>query len=225
MPGDDEDFDVDKYLRIEANQFTQEQTLNNLLKLIASHPPPSPLELLSHPPKIYISLQPDLQYIKSYYRRQSLLLHPDKNKHPRAQECFEALKKAETEISDEEKRKGLVAVLRDARDGVLHKRGIKLEGGDAQQDDLALDEKLTTEIRLEVRRILKDQTQRAQLRMKNEFDRRATEAEEQLKERKRKQEHDKLWEETREERVGNWRTFVKKGGAKKKKKKGSEFDY
>lgn len=43
-----------------------------------------------------------------------------------------------------------------------------------------------------------------------------------LEERKRKRDHEKKWEDTREQRIGSWRDFqkgVKKGEEQKKKKK------
>lgn len=46
--------------------------------------------------------------------------------------------------------------------------------------------------------------------------------EEELEARKRKREHEKVWEDTREERIGSWRDFQKghkKGGDGDKKKK------
>ena len=45
---------------------------------------------------------------------------------------------------------------------------------------------------------------------------------EQLEERKRKRDHEKKWEETRDERIGSWRDFqkgVKKEGGKEGKVK------
>ena len=56
----------------------------------------------------------------------------------------------------------------------------------------------------------------------------AQKAEQVEKERKRKAEEDKLWEETREQRVNNWRDFQTKknssnSSARKKKKVGNEF--
>jgi DnaJ family protein C protein 8 len=44
------------------------------------------------------------------------------------------------------------------------------------------------------------------------------EAEKAAQEAKRKREAEKEWEDTREERVGNWRNFSKTGPEKKKKK-------
>lgn len=39
------------------------------------------------------------------YRKKSLLIHPDRFKHPRGPEAFDLLKKAQTELLDAEKRK------------------------------------------------------------------------------------------------------------------------
>jgi len=63
----------------------------------------NPLEVLEIPPSRYLQLTP--KDVKIIYRKKSLLLHPDKCKHPRAQEAFDVLKKAETSLTDE-KQKG-----------------------------------------------------------------------------------------------------------------------
>ncbi|TPX65180.1 hypothetical protein SpCBS45565_g05333 [Spizellomyces sp. 'palustris'] len=215
---DDDDFDVDKYLRLEANTFNQDQEVDRILKLHTQTR--NPLEILDHPPSVFITLQVDERAVKVSYRKRSLLLHPDKCKHPRAQETFEILKKAESELMDEEKRKTLIGFVTDARDGIFQKRGIKgpVVVTEERWKTMMNDKELIAAIRMETRRMFAEDESRIKMRMKNEFDRRAAEAEQKLQERKQKQEHDKLWEETREERVGNWRQFMKKGAKKKKRK-------
>ncbi|KAI8920339.1 hypothetical protein PhCBS80983_g01530 [Powellomyces hirtus] len=218
MAQDDDDFDVDTYLRVEATGFNQDKEVERILKMQATTR--NPLEILDHPPGVYIFLKVEDRAVKVSFRKKSLLLHPDKCKHERAQETFEILKKAETEVMDEEKRKVLVGFVRDARDSVLRRKGIKgpVEEGEPRWEAMAQDVELVNLIKLEARKMFLDDQNRVKLRMKNEFDRRATDAEEKLNERKRKLEHDKAWEATREERVGNWRDFMKKGGKKKVKK-------
>ena len=44
-------------------------------------------------------------FIDKIYRKKSLMIHPDRFKHPRGPEAFDLLKKAETELLDKEKRK------------------------------------------------------------------------------------------------------------------------
>ena len=67
---------------------------------------------------------PTIEEIKKRYRQRSLLIHPDKIKHPRGVEAFDLLKKvrllgpgqrltgqASTELEDEKKRKDLDQVV------------------------------------------------------------------------------------------------------------------
>ncbi|KAJ3044920.1 hypothetical protein HDV00_000202 [Rhizophlyctis rosea] len=229
-----DNFDIDTYLRTQSTGFNQDREVDRILTLASETR--NPLELLELPPSSWTTLYIDLSSVKKNYRRRSLLLHPDKCKHPRAQEAFDVLKKAEAEITDDEKRPNLLALLRDARDAVFKRRGIRIppppppkhlekaagEGGEAKQEgpdpSIPTDPKLADEVRLEARRIMRDVELRDKIRLKNDVERKMTEAEEKVNERKRKMEHDKLWEETREERVGNWRQFVQKGGPAKKKK-------
>lgn len=177
------------------------------------------MEILDHPPSVYITLEVEERAVKVNYRKKSLLLHPDKCRHPRAQETFEIVKKAEGELMDAEKRKSLLSFVRDARDSVFKRKGIK---GPVTEEDVwkkrMEDQVLISAIKIETRRMFAEEENKIKLRLKNEFDRRATEAEEKANERKRKAEHEKLWEETRDERVGNWRQFMKKGAKKKKRK-------
>ncbi|KAI8593973.1 hypothetical protein BDZ88DRAFT_402157 [Geranomyces variabilis] len=224
MAKDEDDFDVDTYLRLEATSFNQDTEVERILRMQGITR--NPLEILDHPPSVYLTLKIEERAIKMAFRKKSLLLHPDKCKHPRAQDSFEILKKAETEVMDKAKHPGLLGFVRDARDTVFRKRNISLAS--AEEDNpkypaLLADGALIEEIKIEARKMFTEDTTRLQLRMKNEFDRRATEAEEKLTERKRKAEHDKAWEETREERVGSWRNFVKKGGKKKAKKTADEM--
>ncbi|KAI8821617.1 uncharacterized protein EV422DRAFT_556337 [Fimicolochytrium jonesii] len=214
---DVDDFDVDTFLRLESTGFNQDKEVERILKLHATTK--NPLEILEHPLSVYITLNIDERATRVAFRKKSLLLHPDKCKHPRAQESFDILKKAETEVMDDEKRKSLLSFLRDSRDAVLRRQGIQgpVDEQEPRWQEMMKDDKLCNVIKLEMRRLFTEDEGRLRLRMKNEFDRRATEAEEKLLERKRKAEHDKLWEETRDARVGSWRNFVKKGPKKLKK--------
>ena len=74
-----------------------------------------------------------------------------------------------------------------------------------------------------VKWVLADMEERRKRQMKaqmQEEGRQQRREEEELAERKRKREHEVDWEKTREQRIGSWREFQKKGeGAKGKKKK------
>ncbi|KAJ3279115.1 hypothetical protein HK104_001733 [Borealophlyctis nickersoniae] len=231
---DDDDFDVDTYLRTQSNAFNQDKEVEELLALHAQTN--NPLELLNLPPSAWTTLVIDLPSVKKQYRRRSLLLHPDKCKHPKAQEAFDVLKKAEAELTDDEKRPGLLVLVRDARDAVFRKKGLKIPPPPLRPGvkptpeeekalkEIPVDPNLADEIRLEARKIIQDMQMRDRLRLKNDVERKMSEAEKLAGEKKRKQEHDKLWEETRDSRVGNWRKFMK-DGAKKKKRKNDNDPY
>lgn len=53
--------------------------------------------------------------VKKAYRKSSLMVHPDKCKHPKAQDAFETLGQAQQQLNNEEKMKELIYVLTLAR--------------------------------------------------------------------------------------------------------------
>ena len=53
--------------------------------------------------------------VKRAYRKSSLMVHPDKCKHPKAQDAFETLGQAQQQINNEDKMKELIYVLTLAR--------------------------------------------------------------------------------------------------------------
>ncbi|KAI9481162.1 MAG: hypothetical protein EXX96DRAFT_565637 [Benjaminiella poitrasii] len=71
--------------------------------------------------------RPDPKTIKAIYRKKSLMIHPDKVQHERAQEAFALLKKAESELSDEERLKFLLTVVEEARVEALREKGFKVK--------------------------------------------------------------------------------------------------
>lgn len=78
-----EDLDIDKYLATEATQLQKDQEIERILSAFKLNP----FDILDLPP---ICNEKD---IKNAYRRKSLLIHPDKTKHPKAEEAFSLLKK------------------------------------------------------------------------------------------------------------------------------------
>ena len=56
---------------------------------------------------------------KRQYRKTSLMVHPDKCKHPRATDAFEVLGIASKELGDEEKTRELLYILNLARGGLF----------------------------------------------------------------------------------------------------------
>ncbi|CAG8605920.1 9688_t:CDS:2 [Cetraspora pellucida] len=100
-----EDLDIDKYLATEATQLQKDQEVERILSAFKLNP----FDILD--------LAPDgtEKDIKNAYRKKSLLIHPDKTKHPKAQEAFALLKKAETELSNEKTRQLLLTIIEEAK--------------------------------------------------------------------------------------------------------------
>ncbi|KAI8374985.1 hypothetical protein EDC96DRAFT_497513 [Choanephora cucurbitarum] len=189
--------------------------------------------------------KPDPKSIKMAYRKKSLMIHPDKVKHERAQDAFALLKKAESELTDETRLAFLMTVIEEARVEVLRENGHKVktqvivnaptqnaEDGSlkASLDSKAvLDEKEypylqttegQTQVKNKMKEILIEMELRRRKQLKKEMEAEGAEkrkAEEIVNERKRKAEDAKQWEASRDNRVNSWRDFQKKGGKKVKK--------
>ncbi|CAI2171321.1 1777_t:CDS:2 [Funneliformis geosporum] len=193
-----DDLDIDKYLSTEATQLQKDQEVERILSAFKLNP----FDLLDLSP---YCTEKD---IKNAYRRKSLLIHPDKTSHPKAQEAFSLLKKAKITLINEQKLK--------PNDSIINTPEFNLQ------------------IKQKTKEILIEQELRRRKLLKRDLEAQglaAQKAEQVEKERKRKAEEDKLWEETREQRVNNWRDFQTKknssnssgSSAKKKKKSGNEF--
>ncbi|KAJ3024917.1 UNVERIFIED_CONTAM: hypothetical protein HDU68_007654 [Siphonaria sp. JEL0065] len=216
---------IDTYLRVESNSFHQDREAERILALETKAA--NPLEVLELDHKPWLLGKLEEKDIKVTYRKKSLLLHPDKCKHPRAQDAFEMLKKAEGELMEEGKRKWLLDLVGEARVAVFKRKNlIKPNATSVQLIQIPDQEKspqefniLLAAVKVETRRLLVDQGQRDTVRLKNEVERKKEEETRVADERKRKLENDKKWEEGREVRVNDWRKFVKKGDAVAKKKR------
>ncbi|KPV73858.1 uncharacterized protein RHOBADRAFT_66679 [Rhodotorula graminis WP1] len=165
------------------------------------------------------------QDIQRQYRKKSLLIHPDKLKHPRGIEAFDLLKKAQVELGDSTKRKNLDETLKDARMLVLREVGLPRDAPDDHEllrPPKMRDPDLKERVKRKAKEIIIDDELRKRRLQKMTMIAEGAEAKRQedaLVERKRKAEEKERWEETREDRVHDWRTFNKK---KKKSKKGPE---
>ena len=159
------------------------------------------------------------------FRKVSLSVHPDKNKHPRAQEAFEAVSKAYEELKDPEAKERLDKALGAARE-MLRKERRKLVRGDAAYAAAVAvaggAEKLEAEHeasegfherwREKGREVMtKIEWRRRQMgkRMKEEEERADKEGREARARAKGEQKEFKTWEKRREERVGSWRDFAR----------------
>ncbi|KAK9156890.1 hypothetical protein Scep_003464 [Stephania cephalantha] len=169
--------------------------------------------------------------VKRQYRKLSLLVHPDKCKHPQAKEAFAALAKAQQLLLDSQERDYLLSQVNNAKEELRAKRKKQLKKDNASKIKSLVDEgkyeqqyeqsvEFQQQLKLKVRELLTDQEWRRrkmQMRISEEEGRLKKDEEETKEMWKRKREHEEQWEGTREQRVSSWRDFMKTG---KKAKKG-----
>ncbi|KAL3850249.1 hypothetical protein ACJIZ3_012131 [Penstemon smallii] len=168
--------------------------------------------------------------VKKQYRKLSLLVHPDKCKHPQAKEAFGALAKAQQLLLDPQEREYLLNQINAAKEELRAKRKKQLKKNTATMLKSLVDEgkyeqeyersdEFQQQLKLKVRELLTDQEWRRrkmQMRISEEEGRLKKDEEETKEMWKRKREHEEQWEGTRENRVSSWRDFMK-GGKKVKK--------
>lgn len=168
--------------------------------------------------------------VKRQYRKLSLLVHPDKCKHPQAKEAFGALAKAQQLLLDPEERAYLFSQIKSAKEELLAQWKKQLKKDTAQKLKSMVDEKFEEKheqsedfklkLKMKVRELLTEQEWRRRkmaMRISEEEGRLKKDEEEQKEMWKKKREHEEQWEGTREKRVSSWRDFMKSG---KKAKKG-----
>lgn len=167
------------------------------------------------------------------YRKVSLMVHPDKCKHPRAKDAFEIIGAAMKDVADEDKRAKLTFLLNHAKEEVI-KEWKKAAKGDAAsrlaammneegKQGLVAAFEQTAEFHEQWKLKARDVLARAEWR-KRKLTKRIAEEEERAKSEfkeekevaKAKAKNEKAWEKMRDERVGSWRDFV---GQKTKKTK------
>ncbi|KAG6415207.1 hypothetical protein SASPL_122612 [Salvia splendens] len=168
--------------------------------------------------------------VKRQYRKLSLLVHPDKCKHPQAKDAFGALAKAQQLLLDQQERDYILNQVNAAREELRAKRKKQLKKDTATKLKSLVDEgkyeqeyerseEFQQQLKLKVRELLTDQEWRRrkmQMRISEEEGRLKKDEEETKEMWKRKREHEEQWEGTREKRVSSWRDFMK-GGKKAKK--------
>lgn len=169
--------------------------------------------------------------IKKTYRRKTLLIHPDKVANPKAPLAFDRLKKAELVLSfdipenesasQDERSKSLIsekrrllAIYQDAENQILNSKKIpKDESSDDehyQQLLLKVSEILNEEIRLdEVEKNFQQQQEAKRL----------AEIKKAQQERELKKKLASQWEDERDVRVNNWRSYTNKIDKPKKRNK------
>ncbi|KAK1282998.1 hypothetical protein QJS10_CPB22g01308 [Acorus calamus] len=168
--------------------------------------------------------------VRKQYKKLSLMVHPDKCKHPQANEAFQALAKAQQLLLDPQEREYLLGQINSAKEELRAKRKKQLKKDNASKIKSLVDEgkyeqqfeaseEFQQQLKLKVREILTEQEwRRRKMKMRiSEEEGRLKKDEEESKEMwKRKREHEEQWEGTRENRVSSWRDFMK-GGKKVKK--------
>eukprot|EP00887_Chlorella_sp_A99_P002561 scaffold6.g2561.t1 len=175
--------------------------------------------------------------VRRQYRKVSLMVHPDKCRHPRAKDAFEVVGNAQKELLDEEKRGRILYLLNHAKDQVLaewrkaakHDAAVRLAAAINEEGRAGVEAAYlqSTEFHEAWKLKSRDVMARSEWR-RRKMTKRIAEEEERAKEEhrveredvKRKRDHDKAWEKTREGRVGTWRDFMTK---KSKKSKGGSL--
>ncbi|OIT26653.1 PREDICTED: J domain-containing protein spf31 isoform X1 [Nicotiana attenuata] len=177
-----------------------------------------------------MSFDSSIDDVKKQYRKLSLLVHPDKCKHPQAKEAFGALAKAQQLLLDPQERDYILNQVNAAKEELRSKwkkqlkkdtasklKSLVTEGKYDQEHEQS--QEFQQQLKLKVREILTEQEwRRRKMAMRiSEEEGRLKKDEEETKEMwKRKREHEEQWEGTREKRVSSWRDFMK-GGEKVKK--------
>ncbi|KAG8755851.1 hypothetical protein FRC14_003613 [Serendipita sp. 396] len=208
-PANDE---IDKLLNRELTAVSRDVEVDRILRAFKLNP----YDILDIDP----SASPE--EIKKRYKQLSLLIHPDKATHPKAQDAFDILKKAENDLSDKDKRENLDATIKQARIELLKSLNLPPSTKDDHAKITSLSPPWSQQMREKTKALLIDEELRkrraAKLAMANEG-REAQQKDEEVASRKRKAEDDKIWEESREERVGSWRNFASSSTGNKKRKK------
>ncbi|TFK33240.1 hypothetical protein BDQ12DRAFT_769070 [Crucibulum laeve] len=203
--------EIEKLLSREASAFQREIEVERILKAFKLNP----YDILD------IEEAATADGIKKKYRQISLFIHPDKCPHARAPEAFDILKKAESELSDEKKREELDAVINQARALVLKGLNLPITTLDSDPKLKSLQPPFKVQLRIQSKELLIDEEVRRRKAIKMNLANEGLEArkkDEEVAQRKRKVEEDKVWEDTRDERVDSWRSFSTNSRKKKKTK-------
>lgn len=180
----------------------------------------------------------DLELINRTFRKTSLLVHPDKCKHPKAKDAFDALKQAQQTLLHDETRQELLRQLEIARQVVRQQRAkdtkrdqsvrlasmIHEDGRQGVEAAWEASPEFHHLWKMQARDTLAKMAWRKRkltLRLEADKERLTKEEKEEGQRMKKLRDHEKGWEKTRENRVGSWRDFVK--GSKEKKKVGFHF--
>ncbi|KAG5339810.1 J domain-containing protein spf31 [Termitomyces sp. T112] len=203
--------ELEKLLSREESAFNREVEVERILKAFKLNP----YDVLD------IEENATPEAIKRRYKHLSLFIHPDKTPHPRAPEAFDVLKKAESELSDKDKRENLDAVINQARLMILKALNLPSSTPDTDPTLKGLEPSYKVRLRLQSKELLIDEEVRRRKAVKMNLANEGLEArkkDEEVAAKKRKAQEDKQWEDNREQRVDSWRAFSKDTRKKKKAK-------
>lgn len=152
------------------------------------------------------TLDTPLDELEKRYKKLALKIHPDKCKHPQAMDAFDALKKSLKLLKEPESRAQYGRVMKTSRDRVTEQwkkdgrsRNNRFEEKEFERDVKKMTQKLIIDGERSAKRAL-------EMRLANE--RREKEEEmSKIKEMKAELEAEKVWDDSRTERVNSWRDF------------------
>ena len=170
--------------------------------------------------------------IRKAFRQASLLVHPDKCKHPHAKVVFEMVNKAYKDLQDEEVKKDVDATIKHARGELRRERqklvkkdnaylaaaALRKGGAEHLEKEYESSKGFQEQLRKKAQELLTQlEWRRRQIgkRLKGEKQRVEEEEQKSAQEFKKKLAGKKTWEKGRDKRVSNWRDFMQK---KKKRK-------
>jgi DnaJ homolog subfamily C member 8 len=250
MGSTDDGEDVEAMLQAQATALEREQEVERVLKAFRLNP----FDILDLPfdatercalhrhrrawpagQRLHAVCKRGGREIKLRYRKQSLLVHPDKCKHPKAEAAFASLATAQTDALDFGRRSMLTRVYEEAQQRLVKERKLPADSAEVRTPDFRRDLRkaanlLLAEIEWEKKKMVQRELE--------EQGRQAAEVERREEERKRKAEEargrgkalptwhgltavargclqEKEWEKTRESRVASWRDFQEKKKVRK----------
>uniref|UniRef100_A0A0E0NSR8 J domain-containing protein n=1 Tax=Oryza rufipogon TaxID=4529 RepID=A0A0E0NSR8_ORYRU len=202
------DADEDQLLKSFLAEVSEAERDNEVLRILGCFKL-NPFEHLK------LSFDSSADEVKKQYRKLSLLVHPDKCKHPKAQEAFAALAKAQQLLLDPQERGYILDQVTAAKEELRAKRKKELKKDSASKIKSQVDEgkyeeqyerseEFQKQLIIKVREILTDKEWRRrkmQMRISEEEGRLKKDEEETKEMWKKKREHEEKWEETRDQRA------------------------
>ncbi|KAH7700289.1 DnaJ domain-containing protein [Aphelenchoides avenae] len=210
----------------EDSSLTSAQQIDRLLRPGATYLNLNPFEVLQIDPDT------DVETAKKKYKKLSLLIHPDKNPddRDRAEQAFDILKKAIKTVEDPDELSRCREMYTEAKARLAivlseKKRKMRREGKD---DRISEDspEGYAKALWVTVTKVFADREKKRKMleeRANAEKQRLAEEIQKGVEKRKLEEEFKKNYEETRDERRGSWRDFMKKKEKKLDPYRGANF--